>query len=142
MKSLFEEWSLSGIGNNTLLLRYSKLLSIPLLNSTLYLIQYFLLKYKQIHTLYLSNKSNKYKTMLIHEINIEGRDILIDSCLWGRNLSIFKSSQIVLDIKSVKDLKTKKLEDLYNIMWTIVTATKFTYTSRKLIESWIYQDKS
>ncbi len=116
--------------SDKIVIKYNKLLSIPLLGTFLYQIQLALLKSKLISFIYVSRKPNNalkntfavinsFETAIIKSLNIY--PIL-------KNIKVYK----LLDFTDL-DINNMTTPQLYDLMWTLVLCNSITHKTKHVV---------
>ncbi len=106
-------------GSKTIIwLKYTPLLSLPLIGTFLYIVELFLFKRNLLLSIYLSRKENIYRNLLIKEANHQAIKIICTNYKLAFTLLNFKPP-IYLDVNKIKINKLNQ-NDLYDLMWTLV----------------------
>lgn len=110
-------------------IKYSKVLSIPIVGDFLYKLQLVLIKHKLTNTIYLSGKNSKLRKSLINKTKIH--TVVLNTFSLAnviRNITGYK----ILN-KSDINLNSMKIDDLYSLMWNLVFCDAVTTKTRKAI---------
>jgi hypothetical protein len=118
---------------NYIYLKHSNLLSIPLLGSSIYLLQIILvlLKIKNL-SIFFSNENRKLSRFLIKECNQSNCGIVCRTVKIGYILK-FLERNVVLDLDHKDRLLVNNDEQYQNLMWTFVFVTGFSFQTKKWI---------
>jgi hypothetical protein len=118
-------------------LHHSPLLFIPILGELTYLLQTILFRNNLIMNIYISNKKQKMRELLINSIG-DKKIIFCRSYKFGTFLKNF-SSDLVFDDTGV-NLKLMNKDDLRSLMWALVFCKSITKESRAVLKGFIPQD--
>jgi hypothetical protein len=118
---------------NYIYLKHSNLLSIPLLGSSIYLLQIILvlLKVKNL-SIFFSNENRKLSRFLIKECNQSNYGIVCKTVEIGYILK-FLDRNVLLDLNSKPELLVNDDKQYQNLMWTFVFVTTFSSQTKKWI---------
>ena len=105
-------------------IKYSRILSIPVLGAFLYFIQLHLLKLNLITFIVISNKKSKQKTDIFSYLSHNNIIVFCRSYLFGPNL-IEISAKKILDI-TIDNLELLSIKDLYTLAWSIIASDYIT----------------
>jgi hypothetical protein len=118
--------------NKYISLHYSRILSIPLLNNFLYIIQIQLYIQKKLYTFYCTSKNNDYKNRLYSLIKANKNVLICNSYLFGRDLYIF-NTLVIANFNIDKKINT--IKDIYLLMWTLTLCSGVTEKTKHSLAS-------
>jgi hypothetical protein len=119
---------------NEIKICYSKLLSIPVVNTIIYCIEILLLKTMVLHTVFISKKNNFLREKLLSELEkIENKNLRITNYKLA-NLFFTNFSPIILDIEISKvEIEKFTQSEWYDLMWSFVLADQVTKKSQRTV---------
>jgi len=114
---------------------YSRILSLPVIGSLLYVLQTHILRLKLARTAVFSNRASFYRNTLITQISDNYPAIYCKSTNLRSILHQFKT-QIIFDAR-IRNIERLCGEKLYDVMWTLVWCHKINHQSYHLIRKFV-----
>jgi hypothetical protein len=108
---------------------YSKLLSVPYLNSVLYAVQIFLIEGEILHRCWVSGKDHPERQKLLSAVQQRADVLMVSAWQLGRDLQTLQK-KYVLDYNETHP-KNRSLADLYCLVWALTYAQSVTIRSVK-----------
>ncbi len=105
-------------------LRYSRLLSLPLIGVSLYFLQLFLLRVGFLHTVWISRKAVPVRTRLLHLLQQKASVIFCQAWQLGEQLRPLQHNFVLVYRESHP--RNLDLSDLYCLQWSLTLAQAVT----------------
>jgi len=123
--------------HNSVFIKHSKILFLPVLGTFIYLLQNYLFEKDLLINIKISRRNNKARDKLLESISKKSNNVVVQSPKLSRLLKKI-NAEIINDF-IIEDLKSLNTGKLYDLMWTFVFSDYVSAKTKEPLKNFLYK---